>query len=156
MAYKQSNCTVTFASEVWANPTLQELTDWKTYYDLYITLLVTFYIGKYTHLEESLKYWSQEIVEKGFIKKWESDIIPRKNYNDLKEVLKEDETVITLKLEHFDVVFKMLAMGYSISAGMLILEILYKTLDNRFQVTEHMIVFVVFMVKLLKPPPVNT
>lgn len=108
---------------MWSNPTEKELVDFRVAHDTYLLMRVTYYISRLTPFKDSLQYWTNDILEKGFIQKWAADVIPKRNYSMLKEESK------TLKLANFQPLFDIMLLGYGLSLITFVFEIIYKFLD---------------------------
>lgn len=93
---------------------------------------ITYYLSKITPFKASLLYWNNEIFEKGFIQKWASDVIPRKNYSMIQE-----ESDLILRMDNFKPVFIIMILGYSLAIVVFLLELSYTALENRCSFANH-------------------
>lgn len=116
---------------MWSNPTEKELVDFRIAHDTYLLMRVTYYISRLTPFKDSLKYWTNDILEKGFIQKWAADVIPKRNYSMLKQESK------TLKMENFQPLFEIMLLGYGLALITFVFEIIYKFLDNYYAISFH-------------------
>ncbi|KAJ3641679.1 hypothetical protein Zmor_028163 [Zophobas morio] len=148
-AVGKENATVMFSSILDVHPSESEnLAFFKPGTD-YLSLFDTFYFNKDTVFNEGIAFWSQEMVEKGFILKWFNDI---RISNVNTSILPEDEQkVVVLKLAHFEESFRVLIGGYVLAVLGLVLEFVFLGLD-RLGVVGRVKKWVVFAVMLLKPP----
>lgn len=137
-------------STVISNPYEASLKNFVKYSSGHLTLFPTFHIRSDFHLKESLQFWMQEMVEKGFILKWWRDIVDQNRKRWF--AVKAKKKTIPLNMQHFGEVFTLLMLGWGGAALVLVLELVYKRLDDRFTLTKK----IIFLLKLLVPPPMNS
>ncbi|CAH2013285.1 unnamed protein product [Acanthoscelides obtectus] len=133
LARTQQNSTLIFHSLVKAMPTEASMVDHGIFEALKVSLFCTYFIGNYTALKDSLQFWSQQIVEMGFVVKWMRDI------TGLRKMTEHDveSKIEPLELEHFEIVFKALLLGYIVATIQLIAEIGYNRLNIKYCLTER-------------------
>ncbi|VEN56935.1 unnamed protein product, partial [Callosobruchus maculatus] len=131
LARTQQNSTLLFHSLMRTMPTEASMVEHGLFLPLHSTLFCTYFIGRFTALKESLQFWSQQMVEMGFIVKWTSDV------TELRRMTEHDKesTAEPLKLEHFEILFKALLLGYLLATFQLVGEIVYKKLDKKYYLT---------------------
>nr|CAH7767111.1 unnamed protein product [Callosobruchus chinensis] len=102
------------------------------FYQLRTSFFCSYFIGRFTALKDSLQFWSQQMVEMGFIIKWTRDVTePRRMTEHDKESLAEP-----LKFEHFEILFKALLLGYLLATLQLVGEIVHKKLDIKYNLSD--------------------
>lgn len=150
LSIEQSFATITLRSAHQTYPIEANLVDHLSEnLPIYLTMYVTYYVRKDAVLKRSLQYWTNEMVEKGFIIKWWRDIVEsKKNYSLLPL---DDKKQIALTVAHFAEIFQVLFIGYTSGAIFLLLEFLYKWLDDRLFLTDKLL----YLFNLLKPPKVK-
>ncbi|VEN58222.1 unnamed protein product [Callosobruchus maculatus] len=140
LARTQQNSSLLFHSLMRTMPTEASMVEHGVFYQLHSSLFCTYFIGRFTALQESLQYWSEQMVEMGFIVKWTRDMTePRKMTEHDRESMAK-----SLKLEHFEIVFKALLLGYLLATFQLVGEIVYKKLDTRYYLTDKICAYRIF------------
>lgn len=80
------------------------------------TLSLTYFLRKNGLLNWTIRFWSNEIIEKGFFLKWWQDIVwGNVNYTLIREGIIEYEGVIVLNLKHYEEAFLILFYGYCLA-----------------------------------------
>lgn len=148
-ALRKENGTMLFLSLLETYPSEESLLFHFRITTDYLTFLVTFYIRQKLQFREALDFWAQEIIERGFLVKWFSDI---RRSNIRPEILPEDEKkLVVLKLAHFEESFRVLLGGYALGLAALVLEFVFLKLE-KIGVVDKVRKNVMFVVALLKPP----
>lgn len=110
--------------------------------------LMTFYVSRQSPLKNSLKYWTNEMFEKGFTNKWFNDIVEG-NRNNTLLLNRDDETSMkALSLHNVKDFFKLLALEQAMASVVFILEIIFHRIDKKYLVKQKIIA----LLWLLKPP----
>nr|CAI5865805.1 unnamed protein product [Callosobruchus analis] len=150
LAATQKNSTLLFHSLMRTMPTEASMVEHGIFYQLHSTLFCTYFIGRFTALKNSLQFWSQQMVEMGFVTKWTRDVTePRRMTENDKEPIAKP-----LKLEHFEILFKALLYGYLLATLLLICEVVYKKLDTKVNLTENIRVHQILkLIKSFLTPP---
>nr|CAH7719315.1 unnamed protein product [Callosobruchus chinensis] len=132
LATTQQNSTLLFHSLMRTMPTEASMVEHGLFYQLRTSFFCSYFIGRFTALKDSLQFWSQQMVEMGFIIKWTRDVTePRRMTEHDKESLAEP-----LKFEHFEILFKALLLGYLLATLQLVGEIVHKKLDIKYNLSD--------------------
>lgn len=124
VALTQENGTVVFGSLVETFPYESSLVDY-FHWRFLLTLFPVYYLRKSNPLNDVINFWSQEMIEKGFIKKWWVDIVRRQNKSviDLEESSTRN---VVLTVKHLEHMFFLLLLGWSAAFAVFLIEIIVK------------------------------
>lgn len=131
IACRRANSSIIFNSVYNNHPLLQSRVDSYFIHLLNITMLGTYYLRQSNPINHALYYWTQELIEKGFVGKWRKDVAD--SYQEPACALHEEEleTVVKLKLAHYEEAFIILISGYVLSIITLAFEFLARWIDMK-------------------------
>lgn len=151
LAVEQSFGTFIFRSQAQTLPIQLSRVDVSSDLAIYMNFYVTYLIRPNgVHVEESLAFWSKEMIEKGFIIKWWDDIIEARRNRSL--IPPDEKQQIILTVAHFEEIFQVLFVGYAVSVGLLFIEIVYHWIDAKFEISVRVKESFLYFLGLLKPP----
>ncbi|GJQ87226.1 hypothetical protein Trydic_g8455 [Trypoxylus dichotomus] len=97
-----------------------------------VTLSLSYFLRANNVLNPVVRYWSKEMVEKGFVRKWWEDILLHNiNYTLLREGIAEKENYVVLSLRHYEEAFLMLLHGYTFATVVLLIEFVWVRIGRR-------------------------
>lgn len=137
-AFDELMCGNAFKSVVDAHP--YEASQIHTFQLLWynITLLNTYYMHKNNPINPVLVYWSQELIEKGFIVHWWKMI---KDINaKIAPPSKHTELAVKLKLAHYEEAAQVLISGYIFATVVLLMEFIIVWANKQVEKMENRII----------------
>lgn len=121
VALIQENGTVAFISslETYVNEaSLTERFEW----DFNTTLYPVYFLRKTNALNDVINFWSKELIEKGFIKKWWADIVCMYQKKSKYPSKSKSTRNVVLTVAHCQQTFYLLLFGLSVASVVFILE----------------------------------
>ena len=134
VAAGQTNATVAFSSTLQTYPSETIVTHGIPF--SWNTMFQTFYMRKGNKLNGVVKYWAQELAERGFFAKWWRDLVRRNRTFEInfeKISSSERDGFEALTLVHYEEVFFIVSIAYTASFFILLVELFWIKLENRIE-----------------------